>query len=175
MLDDRVMPIESEVVRDVCEDRGVPAKALAMRLGVNRSTVYRYFSGELNVTPPVLKALWDMTADKRLIELITGPIAIGSAVLTLAADATSPAKTPPRIPPAGQLISELSEAGKALLDMMPLVERILADGRIDHGDRALIAKYHERSAALNTRCAMVGASLDSQLNRSMRATNNGSH
>lgn len=161
------MPQDAETLRDVIEDRGVSVKALAYRLGVNKSTIYKYLSGDLAIQPIVLRTAFEMTYDSRIVELVTGPIPVVVQLMELAgaSDATS---SPLRIPPIDQLLREAASAVESAAKSLPHVGDVLSDGKVDARDRVSIDRFRKQAADVNLKFAQISAALDAHLSRSTK-------
>lgn len=161
------MPQDAETLRDVIEDRGVSVKALAHRLGVNKSTIYKYLAGELTLPSIVIRTVFEMTYDSRLAEIVTGPIPVVVQLMELAGATNGGAATFP-IPPVDQLLRDAASAVESAAQSLPHMGDILNDGKIDARDRRSIEQFRKHAADVNLKFAQISAALDAHLNRSAR-------
>lgn len=160
------MPQDAETLRDVIEDRNVSVKALAFKLGVNKSTIYKYLAGDITLPSIVVRTVFEMTYDKRLVELITGPIPVVVQLMELAAAPDQASPFP--IPPVDQLLREAASAVESAARSLPHMGDILKDGKIDRADRVPIDRFRKQAADVNLKFAQISAALDAHVNQATR-------
>lgn len=161
ILEHDTVPRDAEVVRTVIDDRNVTVKAIASRIGCDDSTVYRYLAGERTMPSIVIRTVFELTGDKRLIEIVCGPVMVDSIV---------PASPAPhlRIPPVDQLLEDSARIVQSAADCLPYMGKILRDNRVDESDRNAIAKFDKIAADVNLKFAQTSAALHMHLSRSTK-------
>lgn len=130
-----VMPFDATLLSEVLTHHNVSAKAVAARAGYDLTSIYRYLSGERTIPSTVIRAAFELTHDPRLVELVSGTVAVQVIKPQLI-----------NIPPIEELMAQTAEAAKSAVDALAYVGRMIADGRIDAGDAHAIANFRRHSA-----------------------------
>lgn len=151
------MPYDATLLSDVIAAHGLTVTALANRSGYDATSIYRYLSGERTVPSTVLRALFELTLDMRIVGLIAGVIPV--QLIVLRQGESQPAPKHVRIPPVNQLVDETNVAMKATADAFAYIAKILADERVDQSDSTAIENFKKHSAAAQRQLALVDAAL----------------
>ncbi len=126
MSDDNILMLS------VLDRNEITIKQLSTWTGYAQDTLYKYRQGHLTIPSIVWRVLYKHTGDPRIMELITGDLAVIVTVLPEGkADTAATLKT-------------LIEARSRQLDWERDILGILADGRIDTLDRRQVAQIRER-------------------------------
>lgn len=134
MSEPDTMPFAAQLAQEIVEDHQLPIKRLAMVVGVDQATVYRWLAGERTVPLDLYRALFELTRDFRLIAMVAGRVPLTCTV--------NPEGPPPELadilPRALLSIESAAEAARAL-------HRIVSDRRVDQSDAAALRDF--RAAA----------------------------
>ncbi|MBN1817282.1 MAG: hypothetical protein JW828_07965 [Sedimentisphaerales bacterium] len=128
------MQDEYLLVQDLLKKHNISVSALADRVGMADSTMYEYTGGRRkNIPICVWRALFELTEDVRILDLVVGNVEIFVA---------------PMPKPTGQECTEdtlkrLIEKRKKDIECETAILDILADGRIDQEDWRAIEQYRE--------------------------------
>lgn len=114
----------------ILDEHGITVKQLAMLTGRAASTVYRYCSGEATIPSIVWRVLFKKTQDTRIIALVTGDmplifVPLRTNGIKLDADA----------------LAKMLDVRQKQIKCEQYVLNILADGKVDKSDRAMIERY----------------------------------
>lgn len=144
-----VIEYAAEVLSNVLAEHGIERKMLAMESGISVSSISRMLSGEQRVVVQLLVTALRLTDDRRLIHVLAGdrPDDI------LHASATRPTRTPP----ASNLFPCVCESVRQSATSVECVGRILANGRIDVGDKPHVEQCRDSAAIAMRKLSQVVA------------------
>lgn len=119
------------ILSAVLDEYGITVKQLASLTGRAGSTIYKYLAGEATIPSVVWRAVYAKTRDYRILQLIIGDMAIAVVATDDIPDAEDQAAS----------LDMLLTERQAQLQCEQLVLNILADGKVDRSDRAMIEEY----------------------------------
>jgi hypothetical protein len=119
-------------VQDCLKKHNVSISALAEKAGMGDSTLYEYTGGrKKNIPLPVWRALYELTEDVTILELVTGDVP--SFVVPI-----------PECDPqdaSDYTVKRLIEKRRKDLECEMAILDVLADGKIDRNDKIAVDKY----------------------------------
>ncbi len=126
------MVSEHILVQEILKKCGISVSQLADKAGMADSTLYEYTGGrKKNIPLPIWRALYALTEDVRIPELIVGDVE--SFIVPMPKGGVDDC-------PQGTLIKLIQKRRKDLECEMAILD-ILADGRIDRDDYKAIEQY----------------------------------
>jgi hypothetical protein len=140
------MPNDAALIQRLIDEQKITVAQLANRSGFDDKTIYGYLGGRCTLPSLVLRAAFELTRDRRLIQLVAGFV----PVYDLKLDSTeTPKRTPPSsMPPVCELIPMAVASVKATADALGYIAVITTDGVVDpKSDRFAIDKFNEHAAA----------------------------
>lgn len=112
----------------ICDEHGLTAKWLAMKVGLHQSSVYRYLSGEATIPSVVWRELFAKTRDLRIVKLMVGEVPLEVIPLD-------------RVDGDAVGYADWLEQRKVELDVERELLAIFADGTVDANDATAIEAY----------------------------------
>jgi len=171
-MDDMAMSHDAEVLETVIRDHGLTVAQVATRSGYAEKTIYRYLSNEGRTLPSeVIRAVYELTADNRLILLITGSVPVQFQPLEEKRDcphSTHGRRSPVRIPPIEDVLPRTLEAAEQVVKCGQLVAKIMADGKLDASDLSAVDKFQACISYARKQLAVCDAAMESARERVTR-------
>ncbi len=126
------MTDEYLLVQDLLKKYNISISQVAARCGMADSTLYEYTGGRRKYIPLcVWRALFELTEDIRILELVTGIVETFVVPVPKKCDSQFD----------GETLKNLIEKRKKDIECETAILDILADGKIDHNDWQAIEHY----------------------------------
>jgi hypothetical protein len=145
------------LLSQVCEEREIPARWIALKVGRSIAQVYKYLAGEATIPSVVWRAVYERTLDGRVLRLVTGEAPVIVAPLP-----KGPADLPADL---GSLIV----IRKRQLACEEELLNILADNRVDGRDRAAIERYRRNDDEAMATMAAMRSRIENEYGKAVRA------
>ena len=148
-MDQFAMGRDAEVLQQVIQTHGLTIAQVANRSGYAEKTLYRYLSDDGRTLPSeVIRAVFELTLDNRLIRLITGLVP-GQWVIALCGGKcpgnSAPTASPARVPPIQDLLPKTCESVEQAAKSVKYVAQIISDGSVDESDKAAMSQFSQHA------------------------------
>ncbi len=158
------MPRDTEVLHQVISTHGLSVTQVANRSGLAEKSIYKYLAGDRTLPSDVIRAVFELTADLRLVVLITGAVPVQIQALESTRDCPHDDRSrqaPVHVPPPEEALSHMLAAAKGCIQCGEHLNGIFADGRVDRHDLSAIDKLMECLSKVRIEAAVCHASMES--------------
>jgi hypothetical protein len=148
---------DSLLLSQVMDEHELTARWLATRVGRSIAQVYKYLAGEATIPSVVWRAVYERTADLRVLRLFVGEAPVIVAPL-----------------PEGRRdlpgdLGSLIVIRKRQLACEEELLNILADGRVDANDRAAIERYRRNHDEAMATMVAMRSRIEAEFGKAVRA------